>query len=77
MLHGRHDRKSNAVADNATAAILCDREEFGKTIGAAGSHQNRPEPIAFSSEVDTGSREENASKQESGASVLIQSEPKL
>jgi len=32
---------------------------------------------AFSSEVDTGSREENASKQESKASVLIQSEPKL
>jgi hypothetical protein len=31
--------------------------------------------ITFSSEVDTGSREENASKQESGASVLIQSEP--
>ncbi|HEY6604506.1 MAG TPA: hypothetical protein VI009_22125, partial [Xanthobacteraceae bacterium] len=31
--------------------------------------------IAFSSEVDTGSREENASKQESRASVLIQSEP--
>jgi hypothetical protein len=29
------------------------------------------------SEVDTGSREENASKQESRASVLIQSEPKL
>jgi len=27
--------------------------------------------------VDTGSREENASKQESRASVLIQSEPKL
>jgi hypothetical protein len=42
MLHGRPDRKSNAVADNATAAILCDREEFGKTIGTAGS-QNRPE----------------------------------
>jgi hypothetical protein len=34
-------------------------------------------PIAFSSEVDTGSREENASKQEFRASVLIQSEPKL
>jgi hypothetical protein len=33
--------------------------------------------IAFSSEGDTGSREENASKQESGASVLIQSERKL
>jgi hypothetical protein len=32
-------------------------------------------PIAFSSEVDTPSHEENASKQESGASVLIQSEP--
>jgi hypothetical protein len=32
---------------------------------------------AFSSEVDTGSREEHASKQESGASVLIQSEPKM
>jgi hypothetical protein len=31
--------------------------------------------IAFSSEVDAGSREENASKQESRASVLIQSEP--
>jgi hypothetical protein len=30
---------------------------------------------AFSSEVDTGSREENASKQEGRASVLIQSEP--
>jgi hypothetical protein len=27
--------------------------------------------------VDTGSREENASKQKSGASVLIQSGPKL
>jgi hypothetical protein len=31
--------------------------------------------MAFSSEVDTGSREENASKQESRAAVLIQSEP--
>jgi hypothetical protein len=30
---------------------------------------------AFSSEVDTGSREENASKQEIRASVLIKSEP--
>ena len=30
---------------------------------------------AFSSEAGTGSREENASKQESRASVLIQSEP--
>src|SRR5262249_21476129 len=32
---------------------------------------------AFSSEVDTGSREENASNQESRASALIQSEPKF
>ncbi|QOZ26948.1 hypothetical protein XH93_27550 [Bradyrhizobium sp. CCBAU 51753] len=30
---------------------------------------------AFSSEVDAGSREENASKQKARASVLIQSEP--
>jgi hypothetical protein len=33
--------------------------------------------IAFSSEVDAASREENASKQESGASVLIEPELKL
>jgi hypothetical protein len=32
---------------------------------------------AFSNEVDTDSREENASKQESGAAVLMQSEPKM
>jgi len=32
--------------------------------------------MAFSSEVGTGSREENASKQKSGVSVLIQSERK-
>jgi two-component system sensor histidine kinase KdpD len=32
---------------------------------------------ALSSEVDTGSREENASKQQERASVLIQSEPRL
>jgi hypothetical protein len=39
--------------------------------------EDKAEPRAFSSQVDTGSREETASKQESGASVLIQSEPKL
>jgi len=33
-------------------------------------------PRAFSSEVDTGSREENATKQKARASVLIQSERK-
>src|ERR1700730_9477939 len=38
----------------------------------------RPTAIrAFSSDVDTGSREEDASKQESRASFLILSEPKL
>jgi hypothetical protein len=31
--------------------------------------------MAFSSEVETGSREENASKEKFGASVLIRSEP--
>ena len=39
-------------------------------------HASTNAPIAFSSEVDTGSREENASKQKIRASVLIQSEPK-
>ena len=34
-------------------------------------------PIAFSSEVDTGSHKENASKLKNRASVLIQSEPRL
>jgi hypothetical protein len=34
-------------------------------------------PMAFSSEVGIGSREENASKQEFRDSVLIQSEPNL
>jgi hypothetical protein len=36
-----------------------------------------PRIRAFSSEVATGSREENASKQKPGASVLIPSGPKL
>jgi hypothetical protein len=34
-------------------------------------------PRALSSEADAGSREENASRQELRASVLVQSEPKL
>jgi hypothetical protein len=33
--------------------------------------------VAFLSEVDTGSREENASKQQSRATLLIHSEAKL
>jgi hypothetical protein len=47
------------------------REVVDKVVDALKLSQLR----AFSSEVDTGSREENASKQESRASVLIQSEP--
>jgi hypothetical protein len=45
--------------------ILLIQELFGQTLRA------------FSSEVDTGSREEHAPKQESRASVLIQSEPMM
>jgi hypothetical protein len=41
-----------------------------------GGDAQKVKPLeASSSEVDAGSREENASKQESRASVLIQSEP--
>ena len=42
--------------------------------GALDRDRGRKVARAFSSEVDTGSREENASKQKSRASVLIQSE---
>jgi hypothetical protein len=49
------------------------RKRFGQkrqpNKAQIGSRQQR-EAIAFSSEVETGSREENASKQESGASIL-------
>src|ERR1700743_2763271 len=45
---------------------------FGRIISAG----RRCHARAFSSEVDTGSREENASKQKHRASVLIPSEPK-
>jgi hypothetical protein len=34
-------------------------------------------PMAFSSEADAASREESASEQQAGASVLMQSEPRL
>jgi hypothetical protein len=33
--------------------------------------------MAFSSEVDAGSRQENASRQKSRALILVQSEPKF
>ena len=51
-------------------------QERDRVAGArSASSAARRAPIAFSSEVHTGSREENASKQKSRASVLIQSEP--
>ncbi len=50
-----------------------DRDRLEAEIAAAKS--SAAGFRAFSSEVDTGSREENASKQESRASVLILSEP--
>jgi hypothetical protein len=71
--------------DLAKIAFAAQRHATPKT-GDFGSYlvwgrRSRPIPKAFSSEVDTGSREENASTQESTqesrASVLIQSEPKL
>jgi hypothetical protein len=45
--------------------------------GLIGCRQTRVSLRVFSSEVETGSREENASKQESRAPVLIQSEPEM
>ena len=49
-------------------------EVRGRQIGDAGDAPGSAR--AFSSEVGTGSREENASKQETRASVPIQSERK-
>ena len=48
----------------------------GDVPGMSGPNAGRSFK-AFSSEVDTGSCEENASKQEIRASVLIQSKPIL
>jgi len=64
------------------ALVEANRGQFHiKTGGRSGTLVEvvfaRALARAFSSEVDTGSREENASKTESRASVLIQSEPKL
>ncbi|MEH2673618.1 hypothetical protein DXU07_30855 [Bradyrhizobium elkanii] len=57
------------VADNCSPQRGCRRASIAIRRAA--------DIRAFSSEVDTGSREENASKQESRASVPIQSEPKM
>jgi hypothetical protein len=42
---------------------LVSRKCFGKNAAGRRLESKRTEPIAFSNEVDTGSREENASKQ--------------
>jgi hypothetical protein len=49
----------------------------GEGFGTASRAFPSEIDLAFSSEADTGSREENASKQQSGASHLIQSEATL
>jgi hypothetical protein len=51
--------------------------EHRNTLNGQKLRPDAPLFIAFSSEVDSGSREENASKKEARAPVLIQSEPKL
>jgi len=51
-------------------------DAFNRQNRTTGISEKTP-PKAFSSEVDTGSREENASKQKIRASVLIRSEPIL
>src|SRR6185437_2339341 len=51
---------------------------FKTTTPALAGREHEPAGArAFSSEVDSGSREENASKQDPGASVVILSEPKM
>jgi len=52
--------------------VSLNQEDLGTSARVVSS-----EAKAFSGEVDTGSREENASKQQSGALVLIRSEPKM
>jgi hypothetical protein len=65
-----------------TIPLLASSHVHPQLVGPAQSAKFRIAAIglisiAFSSEVDAASREENASKQESRASVLIESEPKL
>ena len=60
----------------AKAELFAENERGEMTLVATGETLLVP-IAAFSSEVDTGSREEDASKLESRASVLIQLEPKL
>jgi hypothetical protein len=63
----------------AVAAILVQAARLVRLSGYSwnGNRIERTSPAkAFSSEVASGSREENASKQQNRASVLIPSEPK-
>src|SRR3954454_11378299 len=63
-------KQGGRAAENALTLLVV-------IVGPRTRHASSQNSIrAFSSEVETGSREENASKQESRASVLIQSEPK-
>jgi hypothetical protein len=57
--------------------ILCECDNSQRMTFHGSEHGPGPirSSMAFSSEVETGSREENASKQELRASVLIRSEP--
>jgi ribose 1,5-bisphosphokinase len=70
---GRIEARLGRVVDDAIPDVTI------VNVGDADAHALRLVGVirAFSSGVDTGSREENASKQESRASVLIQSEPKM
>jgi hypothetical protein len=68
------NERGHAVAKSCKSALAAAAQ--WSEGDAAGADARRPDAsIAFSSEVDTGSREENASKQEVKAPVLIQSEP--
>jgi hypothetical protein len=64
----RHDARSFGRLAAARSALPSAPPRHQVSIG-------RKTASAFSSEVDTGSLEENASKQESRSSVLILSEP--
>jgi hypothetical protein len=68
-------RKNNGSGEKGSAGLKQARARAQqKASDLPGLFQSRL--IAFSSEVRSGSRKENASKQKIRASVLIQSEPK-
>jgi ribonuclease P protein component len=72
---------SDYVLVGRRAALSCDfatmLDDLRSALHRLDRRPMRPHDTkAFSSEVDTGSRKENASKQKDRASVLNQSEPK-